>query len=108
MLKKIFRRDVFTLISLFAFIWFLILEIGTPYAKKYSSTINSLLNEQETITIGGGNTYYQSKYLTVNSNGDYTTNNFLIITNDWVIASYSSEKNYNISFYGYYDYFSLD
>ena len=63
MLKKIFRRDVFTLVSLFSFIWFLVLEIGTPYAKKYSSTINSILNEQETITIGGGNTYYQSKFL---------------------------------------------
>ena len=57
MLKKIFRRDVFTLVSLFSFIWFLVLEIGTPYAKKYSSTINSILNEQETITICGGNTY---------------------------------------------------
>ena len=72
MLKKIFRRDVFTLISLFAFIWFLILEIGTPYAKKYSSTINSLLNEQETITIGGGNTYYQSKYLDETNKKDDT------------------------------------
>lgn len=27
MLKKIFRRDVFTLVSLFSFIWFLVLEI---------------------------------------------------------------------------------
>ncbi len=53
-------------------------------------------------------TYYQSKYLTVNSNGDYDQNDFLIITNDWVIASYTSDKNYNVSFYGYYDYFSKD
>lgn len=69
-LKKIFRRDVFALVSVFSFIWFLILEIGTPYAKKYSSTINSILNEQEIITIGGGSTYYQSKFLDATNKKD--------------------------------------
>lgn len=69
-LKKIFRRDVFSLLSVFSFIWFLILEIGTPYAKKYSSTINSILNEQETITIGGGNSYFQSSFLDANNRKD--------------------------------------
>lgn len=69
-LKKFFRRDVFSLLSVFSFIWFLILEIGTPYAKKYSSTINSIFNEQETITIGGGNTYFQSQFLDENNKKD--------------------------------------
>lgn len=71
------------------------------YLTKYYKYVTNFV-------IPTNSSYYQSKYLTVNSNGDYTTNNFLIITNDWVIASYTSEKNYNISFYGYYDYFSKD
>ena len=52
MLKKIFRRDVFTLISLFAFIWFLILEIGTPYAKNIpQQLIHFLMNKKQLLLV---------------------------------------------------------
>lgn len=81
--------------------------------KAYNSGIYQLytVNKYKNVTnfsVPTNSLYYQSTYLTVNNNGDYDNNNFLIITNEWVIASYTSEKNYNISFYGYYDYFDKD
>lgn len=50
-------------------------------------------------------TYYQSTYAILNENNEYKYTNYLLITDNWCVISFTTDKGVNVTFDGYYNNF---
>ena len=84
---------------------FLKLESLDKQTKQYSDAVYALYTKAYyCLTIAPTvQTYYQYTYAVLDENNEYKYNDYLIVTDSWILLSFTSDNGVNITYDGYYN-----